>query len=93
MILFTVNDRYVGEAVKRLKAEDIDFELQEVGNGRTNVFCGRRAGLEAVRSRLTRPSHHLRPAEDWSLGARLGYDICMQCERFCKRTACTQKVS
>lgn len=38
MILFTVNDRYVGEAVKRLKAEDIDFELQEVGNGRTNVF-------------------------------------------------------
>ena len=28
MILFTVNDRYVGEAVKRLKAEDIDFELQ-----------------------------------------------------------------
>ena len=32
MILFTVNDRYVGEAVKRLKAEDIDFELQEVGN-------------------------------------------------------------
>ena len=88
MILFTVNDRYVGEAVKRLKAEDIDFELQEVGNGRTNSEC-----IEVVRRMITRPLQQLSPEEDFILGALLGYDICMQCERFCKRTACTQKVS
>ena len=33
------------------------------------------------------------PEEDFILGALLGYDICMQCERFCKRTACIQKAS
>lgn len=93
MILFTVNDRYVGEAVKRLKAEDIDFELQEVGNGRTNVFFGRSECIEVVRRMITRPLQQLSPEEDFILGALLGYDICMQCERFCKRTACTQKVS
>ena len=53
MILFTVNDRYVGEAVKRLKAEDIDFELQEVGNGRTNIFFGRSECIEVVRRMIT----------------------------------------
>ena len=93
MILFTVNDRYVGEAVKRLKAEDIDFELQEVGNGRTNIFFGRSECIEVVRRMITRPLQQLSPEEDFILGALLGYDICMQCERFCKRTACTQKVS
>jgi hypothetical protein len=93
MILFTVNNRYVGEAVKRLKAEDIDFELQEVGNGRTNVFFGRSECIEVVRRMITRPLQQLSPEEDFILGALLGYDICMQCERFCKRTACTQKVS
>ena len=75
MILFTVNDRYVGEAVKRLKAEDIDFELQEVGNGRTNVFFGRSECIEVVRRMITRPLQQLSPEEDFILGALLGYDI------------------
>ena len=57
MILFTVNDRYVGWLL------------------------------------YYRPLQLLSPEEDFILGALLGYDICMQCERFCKRTACTQKVS
>lgn len=68
MILFTVNDRYVGEAVKRLKAEDIDFELQEVGNGRTNVFFGRSECIEVVRRMITRPLQQLSPEEDFILG-------------------------
>ena len=75
------------------EAEDIDFELQEVGNGRTNIFFGRSECIEVVRRMITRPLQQLSPEEDFILGALLGYDICMQCERFCKRTACTQKVS
>ena len=78
MILFTVNDRYVGEAVKRLKAEDIDFELQEVGNGRTNIFFGRSECIEVVRRMITRPLQQLSPEEDFILGALLGYDICRE---------------
>lgn len=27
----------------------------------------------------------LTPEEDFILGAMLGYDICAQCERYCKR--------
>ena len=87
--------QYVEELVSNagMKAEDIDFELQEVGNGRTNIFFGRSECIEVVRRMITRPLQQLSPEEDFILGALLSYDICMQCERFCKRTACTQKVS
>ncbi len=91
MILFTVNDRYVGKRSKRLKAEDIDFELQEVGNGRTNIFFGRSECIEVVRRMITALYNNSARKRIFILGALLGYDICMQCERFCKRTACTQK--
>lgn len=93
MVLFTVNNRYVPEAVRRLRNESIAFELQEVGNGRTNIFFGRSECIEVVKRMITRPLQQLSPEEDFILGALLGYDICMQCERFCKRTACLQNVS
>lgn len=93
MVLFTVNGRYTTEAVKRLNSEGIAYELQDVGNGRTNIFFGRNECIEVVRRMITRPLQELSPEEDFILGALLGYDICMQCERFCKRTACIQKVS
>lgn len=38
MVLYTVNNRFVDQAVERLRNEDISFTLQEVGNGRTNLF-------------------------------------------------------
>ena len=93
MVLFTVNGRYSAEAVKRLENEGIAYELQEVGNGRTNIFFGRGECIEVVRRMITRPLQELTPEEDFILGALLGYDICMQCERFCKRTACVRNVS
>ena len=93
MVLFTVNNRYVDEAVRRLLYENNTFELQEVGNGRTNVFFGRQECIEVIRRMITRPLQQLSPEEDFILGTLLGYDICVQCERFCKRTTCTQKVS
>ena len=93
MVLFTVNNRYVPEAVRRLRSESIAFELQEVGNGRTNIFFGRSECIEVVKRMITRPLQQLSPEEDFILGALLGYDICMQCERFSKRTACLQNVS
>lgn len=93
MVLFTVNGRYSAEAVKRLENEGIAYELQDVGNGRTNIFFGRNECIEVVRRMITRPLQELSPEEDFILGALLGYDICMQCERFCKRTACVREVS
>ncbi len=34
---------------------------------------------------VTRPLNELTPEEDFMLGALLGYDIRMQCERYCQR--------
>ena len=41
--------------------------------------------IAAVRQFIVRPLHQLSPEEDFILGALLGYDICLQCERFCTR--------
>ena len=41
--------------------------------------------MEAIRLIVTRPLNELTPEEDFILGAMLGYDICAQCERYCKR--------
>ena len=36
-------------------------------------------------SRIHQPLNELTPEEDFILGTLLGYDICSQCERYCKR--------
>lgn len=86
MVLYTVNNRFVDQAVKRLQIEDIPFTMQEVGNGRTNLFFGRKECIEVVKKMINRPLQQLSPEEDFILGALLGYDICIQCERFCRRS-------
>lgn len=39
---------------------------------------------------VSRPLYDLTPEEDFILGALLGFDICLQCERYCdrKKEAC-----
>jgi hypothetical protein len=59
--------------------------LQPAGQQNLNVYFGRRECLEAIRLIVTRPLNQLTPEEDFILGAMLGYDICVQCERYCKR--------
>lgn len=86
MVLYTVNNHFIDQAVKRLQIEDIPFTMQEVGNGRTNLFFGRKECIEVVKKMINRPLQQLSPEEDFILGALLGYDICIQCERFCRRS-------
>ncbi len=74
MVLFTCNKKYGKLAVERLESQ-----------GNLNVYFGRRECLEAIRLIVTRPLNQLTPEEDFILGAMLGYDICAQCERYCKR--------
>ena len=50
-----------------------------------NKKYGRRECLEAIRLIVTRPLNQLTPEEDFILGTMLGYDLCAQCERYCKR--------
>lgn len=85
MVLFTVHHRYVESITCRLDHERICYNLQDVGNGRTNIFFGRPECIRVIRKMITLPLHQLSPEQDFILGTLLGYDICVQCERFCKR--------
>jgi len=85
MVLFTCNKKYGNQAVERLESQGIPYVLQSVGQQNLNVYFGRRECLDAIRLIVTRPLNQLTPEEDFILGAMLGYDICAQCERYCKR--------
>lgn len=85
MVLYTCNKRMEQYAVERLKHQGIPYLIQPVGNDRLNLFFGRQECLAAIRLMVTRPLNELSPEEDFILGALLGYDIRMQCERYCHR--------
>ena len=85
MVLFTCNKKYSELATQRLESQGIPYLLQPAGQQNLNVYFGRRECLEAIRLIVTRPLNQLTPEEDFILGAMLGYDLCAQCERYCKR--------
>ena len=85
IVLYTTNKKYEAFAVKRLTDQKISYVIQPVGNGRINLFFGRKECIEAIRLLVRQPLNKLSPEEDFILGAMLGYDICAQCERYCER--------
>ncbi len=85
MVLFTCNKKYCEQTIQRLESQGIPYLLQPAGRQNQNIYFGRRECLEAIRLIVTRPLNELTPEEDFILGAMLGYDICAQCERYCKR--------
>lgn len=85
MILYTVNRKYESLAVERLKSLHIDYLVQPASNTSVNIFFGRPECIRVIRFLTDRPLYMLSPEEDFILGAMLGYDICAQCERYCKK--------
>ena len=85
MVLFTCNRSYEQYAARRLNSQRIDYLIQPAGKQNVNIYFGRRECLDAIRLFVTRPLNELSPEEDFILGAMLGYDICVQCERYCER--------
>ena len=85
MVLFTCDKKYGNQTIERLESQGIPYVLQPAGLNNLNVYFGRRECLEAIRLIVTRPLNQLTPEEDFILGAMLGYDLCAQCERYCKR--------
>lgn len=85
MVLYTVNRKYESFAVARLQSQSIDFLIQPASETCINLFFGRPECIQAIRHLTNRPLNLLSPEEDFILGAMLGYDICVQCERYCKR--------
>ena len=85
MVLFTCNKKYGKQTVERLESQGIPYILQPAGQQNLNIYFGRRECVDAIRLIVTRPLNQLTPEEDFILGAMLGYDICAQCERYCRR--------
>ena len=91
MVLFTCNRSFEQYATQRLCRQSIDYLVQPAGRENINVYFGRRECLDAIRLFVTRPLCELSPEEDFILGAMLGYDICVQCERYCERKAACKR--
>ena len=72
---------------ERLERQGIDYLIQPVGEEKVNLFFGKRICLETVRAFVDKPLNKLTPEEDFMLGTMLGYDVSIQCERFCRRRA------
>lgn len=85
MVLFTCHRRYEAFACQRLEHMGIPYLVQPAGRQNLNIYFGRSECLDAIRLIVNRPLNELTPEEDFILGAVLGYDICAQCQRFCKR--------
>lgn len=92
LILCTMCKACAETVIKRLQKQNIEYLVQEVVEDKVNLYFGKRACLDTVRTFIDKPLNRLTPEEDFILGAMLGYDITMQCERFCNKKKITTAV-
>ncbi len=85
LVLYTLPRCYEELAKSKLRNQGIDYLVQRVGDRVINLYFGHRARLDTIRHLVDRPLSELSPEEDFMLGALLGYDLTMQCERYAKR--------
>ena len=75
LVLCTMCRTCASIVAERLRGQQIVYMIQEVSEE-----C-----LDAVKTFIHKPLNRLSPEEDFMLGAMLGYDISMQCRRYCDR--------
>ena len=83
--LYTFNKKYEQLAITRLQHQNISHLIQPVTKTTINLFFGRQECLNTISHIIDRPLCKISPEEDFILGTLLGYDICLQCERYCSR--------
>lgn len=89
MVLCTLSESDCAQILPKLEARQIAYYAKPTPKGENiNLFFGRAACIEVVRGFLKEQDlHELNDEQDFILGAMLGYDICMQCERYHGRKA------
>jgi len=85
LVLCTMCKTCAAIVTQRLEKHGIDYLIQEVAGSKINLYFGKSACLNVVGTFIQKPLNHLTPEEDFILGTMLGYDVTMQCERFCNR--------
>ncbi|MBR1627550.1 MAG: DUF2023 family protein [Bacteroidales bacterium] len=81
--LYTFNKKYRKAAILKLQHQNINYIIQPVNDTSINLFFGKKECLDAIAPMLERPLCKLSAEEDFILGTLLGYDVCVQCERYC----------
>ena len=85
MVLYTMNRKHESAVTTRLRNQKIDYHVQYIGETKINLFFGKLECIEAITKMVNKPLNELSAEEDFILGALLGYDLRVQCERYCKR--------
>ena len=86
MVLCTLSADNEDKVRKRLEGNNICYMIQYLSNNKINVFFGKEECIIVVREMCNdRPLNKLTPEEDFILGTLLGYSVCEQCTRYCKR--------
>ncbi len=79
--------RFEEFAISRLEGNDIAYSIQRLDNGNINLYFGRKEYINTVNALVNVPLNELNAEQDFILGAMLGYDISVQCERYLSRKA------
>lgn len=83
MVLYTFNVQYaislVGDSLIGILTTSFSRQAPPPSTSSLAV----RNVFDAIRLMVTRPLNELSPEEDFMLGALLGYDLTMECERYC----------
>ncbi|MBM3163437.1 MAG: DUF2023 family protein [Chlorobi bacterium] len=86
LVMHTLPVRHMLEATAKLRRYGIDYHIHAVGKKSINIFFGAPECVAVVRSVTgEKKLRDLNPEEDFVIGAMLGYDIRMQCERYLKK--------
>lgn len=85
MVLYTSTIDKESKIIDKLESQKIDYFITYPGEKNLNVFFGDKSCIKVIKSfnptNLTELSHE----EDFILGAVLGYDIKVQCNRYLTR--------
>ncbi len=84
--LVTCDSALLDRAFCKLKQKDLSYFVQNIGDGKTNLFFGKKECIDVIEKFLNKPLCALSPLEDFTLGIILGYDVCLQCKRLLDRS-------
>ena len=85
MVLYTTTIEEVMYIERKLKKQDISYFLTYPGDKNINVFFGDSTCVDVIKSFNPSNLTNLTLEQDFILGAVLGYDIKIQCQRYLKR--------
>lgn len=85
MVLYTTTIDEILKIEKKLINQKISFFFTYPGDKNINVFFGDSACIDVIKSFDPSNLTELTLEEDFILGAVLGYDIKIQCERYLNR--------